>query len=83
MDPKATCKAAVISHAHADHAISGNNESVLYRELQLPFMQLRYDRKTAAKAFNIVGYNRQPFNIGMCRSPSYICRAHAGFGTGY
>lgn len=61
LDPKLPAKTAVISHAHADHAISGNNE-VYCTRATATIMQLRYDR-TAAKVFNIVGYN-QSFNIG-------------------
>jgi putative mRNA 3-end processing factor len=61
LDPKLPANKAVISHAHADHAVSGNNE-VYCTRATATIMQLRYDR-TAAKAFNIVTYN-QPFNIG-------------------
>jgi putative mRNA 3-end processing factor len=61
LDPKLPAKTAVITHAHADHAVSGNNE-VYCTRATATIMQLRYDR-TAAKVFNIVGYN-QPFNIG-------------------
>jgi putative mRNA 3-end processing factor len=61
LDPKLPAKTAVISHAHADHAVSGNNE-VHCTRATATIMQLRYDR-TAAKVFNIVNYN-QPFNIG-------------------
>lgn len=61
LDPKLPAKTAVISHAHADHAISGNNE-VFCTRATATIMQLRYDR-TAAKVFNIVAYN-QWFTIG-------------------
>jgi putative mRNA 3-end processing factor len=61
LDPKLPAKTAVITHAHADHAVSGNNE-VYCTRATATIMQLRYDR-TAAKVFNIVGYN-QSFNIG-------------------
>ena len=61
LDPKVPAKTAVITHAHADHAVSGNNE-VYCTRATATIMQLRYDR-TAAKVFNIIGYN-QPFNIG-------------------
>lgn len=61
LDPKLPAKHAVITHAHADHAISGNNE-VYCTRATATIMQLRYDR-TAAKVFNIVGYN-EPFTIG-------------------
>lgn len=61
LDPKLPAKTAVISHAHADHAVSGNHE-VYCTRATATIMQLRYDR-TAAKVFNVVNYN-QPFNIG-------------------
>jgi putative mRNA 3-end processing factor len=51
---------AVISHAHADHAIPGNSE-VYCTEATSQFMKLRYG-KNAGRAFNIVGYN-QPFTL--------------------
>lgn len=61
IDPQQPAKVAVISHAHADHAIAGNNE-VYCTEATAAFMQLRYG-KNAAKEFNLVPY-RQPFNVG-------------------
>src|SRR6201996_3242742 len=61
IDPKQPVKVAVISHAHADHAIAGNNE-VYCTEATAAFMQLRYG-KNAAKTFNISSYH-QSFNIG-------------------
>ncbi|WP_179413594.1 MBL fold metallo-hydrolase [Mucilaginibacter sp. E4BP6] len=60
LDPKQPVEKAVISHAHADHAVSGNNE-VFSTEPTAAFMQLRYG-KNSAKVFNIVGYH-QPFVI--------------------
>ena len=61
IDPQQPVKLAIISHAHADHAISGN--SVVYcTGATAAFMQLRYG-KNAAKEFNIAGYH-QPFIIG-------------------
>ena len=60
LDPKQPVEKAVISHAHADHAVSGNNE-VFCTEPTAAFMQLRYG-KNSAKVFNIVGYH-QPFVI--------------------
>jgi putative mRNA 3-end processing factor len=60
LDPKQPVEKAVISHAHADHAVSGNNE-VFCTEPTAAFMQLRYG-KNSAKVFNIVGYY-QPFVI--------------------
>lgn len=61
IDPIQPVKTAVISHAHADHAIAGNNE-VYCTEATAAFMQLRYG-KNAAKVFNISAYQQQ-FNIG-------------------
>lgn len=61
LDPKLPAKKAVITHAHADHAISGNNE-VYCTRATATIMQLRYDR-TAARVFNIVPFNEQ-FTVG-------------------
>src|ERR1700761_1118043 len=61
IDPTTPAKRAVISHAHADHAVSGNEEIFCTKSTAL-FMQLRYARY-AAKTINIVEYNRQ-FQIG-------------------
>lgn len=61
IDPKQPATTAVISHAHADHAISGNT-NVYCTEATAAFMQLRYG-KNAAKVFNIAAYN-DSFNIG-------------------
>jgi putative mRNA 3-end processing factor len=60
IDPVQPVTRAVISHAHADHAISGNNQ-VYCTEATSAFMQLRYG-KNAAKVFNTVAYNA-PFKI--------------------
>jgi len=60
LDPKQPVNQAVISHAHADHAVSGNNE-VYCTEPTAAFMNLRYG-KNAAKVFNIAAYH-QPFVI--------------------
>jgi len=62
LDPKLPVKTAVISHAHADHAISGLNE-VFATEATIAFMQLRYGKNTA-KVFNNVPYHFT-FNIGV------------------
>ena len=43
IDPQQTVKVAVISHAHADHAIAGNSE-VYCTEATAAFMQLRYGK---------------------------------------
>lgn len=61
IDPVKPVQTAVISHAHADHAISGNNEVYCTGATSL-FMKQRYG-KNAAKFFNIAGYN-MPFTIG-------------------
>jgi len=55
IDPRQPVKTAIISHAHADHAIAGNNK-VYCTEATSAFMQLRYG-KNAAKEFNIVCYD--------------------------
>jgi putative mRNA 3-end processing factor len=60
IDPKQPVPLAVISHAHADHAVSGNTE-VYCTEATAAFMQLRYG-KMAAKVFNMVGWH-QSFKI--------------------
>src|SRR6266481_4773277 len=61
LDPVLPVNQAVISHAHADHAISGNT-NVYGTEATISFMQLRYG-KNAAKVFHYVPYN-SPFNLG-------------------
>jgi len=61
IDPTQPVKTAVISHAHGDHAVAGNNE-VYCTEATAGFMQQRYG-KNAGKAFNIAGYDK-PFTIG-------------------
>ncbi len=57
IDPVQPVKRAVISHAHADHAISGNH-TIYGTEATIAFMQLRYG-KNAANVINIV-----PFDVG-------------------
>jgi putative mRNA 3-end processing factor len=61
IDPAQPVSKAVISHAHADHAISGNNQ-VYCTPATTAFMQLRYG-KNAGKVFNNVPYGA-PFAIG-------------------
>src|ERR1700761_4891175 len=61
IDPVQPVVNAVISHAHADHAISGNT-NIWCTEATHAFMTLRYG-KNAGKLFNIVPYNTS-FNIG-------------------
>ncbi len=56
IDPQQPVKVAVISHAHADHAVAGNIE-VYCTEATAAFMQLRYS-KNAAKILNINPYNQ-------------------------
>ncbi|MDB5031777.1 MBL fold metallo-hydrolase [Mucilaginibacter sp.] len=60
LDPQQPVKTAVVSHAHADHAVSGNKD-VYCTQATREFMYLRYHR-SAAQVFNIAGYN-QPFKI--------------------
>ena len=64
IDPQEPAKTAVISHAHADHAKSGNND-VYCTAATAAFMQLRYG-KSAAKEFNIMAYDRS-FLLGDVR----------------
>jgi putative mRNA 3-end processing factor len=61
LDPQQPVKTAVISHAHADHAIAGHTD-VYSTEATAAFMQLRYG-KNAGKVLNMVNYH-QSFNIG-------------------
>jgi putative mRNA 3-end processing factor len=61
LDPQQPVPHAVISHAHADHAVSGNT-NVYATESTYAFMQLRYG-KSAAKVSHIAAYNA-PFTIG-------------------
>ena len=61
LDPQQPVQHAVISHAHADHAVSGNN-NVYATEATHAFMQLRYG-KSAAKVASIAAFNT-PFTIG-------------------
>ncbi|GAA4340265.1 ligase-associated DNA damage response exonuclease [Mucilaginibacter gynuensis] len=61
LDPQVPVTHAVISHAHADHAVASNNE-VYCTEATAAFMQLRY-AKNAAKVFNIAAYH-QSFVVG-------------------
>jgi putative mRNA 3-end processing factor len=55
IDPVQPVNTAVISHAHADHAVSGNN-TIYCTAATLAFMQLRYG-KNAAKVFNVIPFN--------------------------
>jgi putative mRNA 3-end processing factor len=60
IDPTQPVKTAVISHAHADHAITGNSH-VYCTEATAAFMQLRYG-KNAAKVFDVRVF-RQAFVV--------------------
>lgn len=60
LDPKEPTLNAVISHAHADHAVSGNQNVFCTKATQL-FMQTRY-KKFAAADFHIKTY-RETFDI--------------------
>jgi putative mRNA 3-end processing factor len=61
IDPTEPVTVAVISHAHADHAVSGNT-NVYCTEATAAFMRLRY-AKNAARVFNIAAYNA-PYVMG-------------------
>jgi|SRR6185503_1578682 len=61
IDPTQPVQKAVISHAHADHAVSGNH-TVYCTEATSAFMQLRYG-KNAAAALNFAAYD-QAFTVG-------------------
>ncbi|MEO8886678.1 MAG: MBL fold metallo-hydrolase [Mucilaginibacter sp.] len=61
LDPQLPVKSAVITHAHADHAISGNT-NVYATPATLAFMQLRYAKSTG-KVLNKINYN-EAFNLG-------------------
>ena len=56
LDPVVPVKTAVISHAHADHAVSGNH-SVDCTPATAAFMQLRYG-KNAANTFYLRDYHQ-------------------------
>lgn len=72
IDPQQPVKNAVISHAHADHAISGNT-NVYATPATLQFMQLRYAKSTG-RGLNKINYN-EPFNIGGVQI-TYISAGH-------
>ncbi|RYG31691.1 MAG: exonuclease, partial [Chitinophagaceae bacterium] len=61
LDPKMPVSNAVISHAHADHAVSGNT-NVFCTEATSRFMTHRYKR-FAAQEFNIHPYHEE-FTVG-------------------
>lgn len=57
LDPKEAVRQAVISHAHGDHAVSGNHQVYCTKATQL-FMQHRY-KKFAAADFHVFQYKEQ------------------------
>jgi putative mRNA 3-end processing factor len=61
LDPKKPVERAIISHGHADHAISSNT-TVWCTPVTKGIMQLRY-RERLKSVFNVYPY-RQSFNIG-------------------
>ena len=61
LDPQLPVTNAVISHAHADHALPGNT-NIFCTEATHAFMKLRYG-KNAGSVFNIAGYHTK-FSIG-------------------
>ena len=61
LDPKQPDEKAVISHAHGDHAVTGN-KNVYCTDGTAALMQLRYG-KTAAKTFHTHQFH-EPFFIG-------------------
>jgi putative mRNA 3-end processing factor len=61
IDPILPVKNAVISHAHADHAKSGNH-TVYCTAATYAFMQLRYGKNAAVQS-HIIAYD-EPFTIG-------------------
>nr|WP_294942800.1 MBL fold metallo-hydrolase [uncultured Mucilaginibacter sp.] len=61
LDPKQPVTQAVITHAHADHAVSGNT-NIYATAATIAFMQLRYG-KNAGKVIYTAAYNA-PFEIG-------------------
>jgi putative mRNA 3-end processing factor len=61
LDPQRAVASAVISHAHADHAIASNQEVWCTRPTE-SFMKLRYKDRLKSK-FNILAYH-QPVQFG-------------------
>lgn len=61
LDPQQPVTNAVISHAHADHALPGNTD-IFCTEATHAFMKLRYG-KNAGKVFNIAPYHTK-FVVG-------------------
>lgn len=61
LDPKEPVDKALISHAHADHAVSGNT-NIYATAATIAFMRLRYG-KSAGKVIYTIAYH-VPFTIG-------------------
>ncbi|MES2279185.1 MAG: MBL fold metallo-hydrolase RNA specificity domain-containing protein [Bacteroidota bacterium] len=61
LDPQQPVKNAVISHAHGDHAVSGNAD-VYCTAATHQFMLIRYG-KNAGKTFHLAGFH-QAFSVG-------------------
>jgi putative mRNA 3-end processing factor len=64
LDPKQPVDFALISHAHADHAVAGNKH-IYCTAPTAAFMQLRYG-KSSGQQFNIT-YWHQPFELNGVR----------------
>ena len=79
IDPVQPVAKAVVSHAHADHAVSGNHK-VYCTEATSAFMRLRYG-KNAAADLKIVVYD-ESFTIGGVEIQVCSGRAHARVGPG-
>lgn len=61
LDPQQPVQTAVISHAHGDHAVRGN-ERVYCTAATAAIMELRY-KKNASAEFRLYAYN-EPFDVG-------------------
>jgi putative mRNA 3-end processing factor len=63
LDPKQAVSKAVISHAHGDHAVRGN-ETVYCTEATAQLMELRY-KKSAGLKFNIYSFDESFYIEGV------------------
>ena len=61
VDPQQSVSKAVVSHAHGDHAVRGN-DTVYCTDATARIMELRY-KKSAAASFRIHPFN-EPFMVG-------------------
>jgi putative mRNA 3-end processing factor len=61
LDPKQPVAQAVITHAHADHAVSGNT-NIYATAATIAFMQLRYGKNAGKVTYTAAYY--APFEIG-------------------